>query len=210
MLSGECHRGQAFIHWLVANAAGGGVLGGFFELVAMNVKSGALPHDSASPMWFVLVILGSVAVLYSQQLVLRAGGIPSPFWIVASIAGVLLGGMAGTSMFLFVILAAALSNSDALAIIAIVLSVFTSGAVVGLLQTAGYDRPWRGRLPWVVVNGIVMFPLLFINELAAAPLLGFNPSTYGTILGGIYGLITGGCLVWLLPKTRDEGVAMEW
>lgn len=94
------------------------------------------------------------------------------------------------------------SGSDVLIFLAGIVSVFTGGATLGLVQTALYRRSWAAHLAWMGANGGALFPMLFLTFFieGSIPLGG---STHGTLLGGIYGIVTATCLVWLLPRTPE-------
>ena len=208
MQTGGYHRGQVFVHWVVANAAGGGAVAAMLELIDLGISQLILPNAGGGLLAMVIGFLLLLVVLYAQELILRAGGLPSPSWVVASIGGIFFGGVAAIFMAIMLGAAGIFSGSIVLILLAEIVSVFTGGATLGLVQSTLYRRSWIAHLAWIGANGGVLFPMLFLTFLIDG-LIPVGGPTHGTLLGGLYGIVTATCLVWLLPRTQEAAEANQ-
>lgn len=76
MAIARAHWLTVWIHWVVANAAGGGALAALVELIDLGMSQLILPHGGGGLLTMVMGFLLLLAILYAQELILKAGGLP--------------------------------------------------------------------------------------------------------------------------------------
>lgn len=199
-------RPVVWLNWVVANAAGGGGLAGIVELIQQGTAERLVPYGGAGLLTFVAGLLLVMLLFYVQELILEASGLPATYWGLVSLAGLFLGTAAGTFVAVVIGAIAIFILSEWLLFAAIVGSVFGGGAVCGGIQSAIYWRSWRAQLVWTNVSGLILFPMLFLHEFLQGIYgpVPFSATRHGTLLGGLYGLATGTCLVWLIPRSPSR------
>lgn len=191
-----------WLHWTVAHAAGVGTFVAWAVLYEeLQEKSHAVrQHDAAFSIFGVLGIFLFLASL--EQLMLRSAGWRAPLWAVNSALGFVIGGALGIIVgdigwyirlnypWKFYMFAA----------------MFTWGCVLGGFQFLAVRVGGLQHFVWMVVSGLAMFaagstlflfphyPLMQTGEMIMA----------ATTMGGCYGLITGGALVYLLAREQPR------
>jgi hypothetical protein len=148
-------------------------------------------------------VLGSVFLItYAQQLILARGGLPTPSWVLRCFAGV----CAAACSFLLLsllgsasILMAWLTPGTGLMLLAGIIFAGT-GTTYGVVQTVFLNRTFTQHAAWIIASAVA--PLLMILSVALFEQWNFKgESLFGTVAGAIYGVVTGTCLLLLLPQT---------
>ncbi len=193
-----------WIHGVVANAAGFGVLSGLIVLASEVATWKTIPDEATYGLFFLLELGCLVLLGYTQQRIMQFGGLFAPYWIAASLGGF----VSGYLIALFVggvcfIVLGGLLGWDSAAAIAAFVGIFTFGAGFGGMQTAGFSLSRNQRLIWMIGNGLTPFAMAITVPIVGITLHVQSVPLIGTLIGGTYGLMTATFLLWLLPTTAQ-------
>jgi hypothetical protein len=194
-----------WLHWVVANAAGGGVLGSVAYLFAWYALANKSARGSEIATFLFIEMGLIVLIAYVQQLILCGGGLQVRYWIVGSIGGIVAGIFTGTSLGAFcVLMLEVLLGGGYFRPLPNIVGTLTFGLTVGAVQSRclrkhGWQSGW-----WVLASGLGSITAIFTTGYIGVGTR--NPG--GIVIGiagwGVYGLITATCLVGLLARRPER------
>lgn len=193
---------QLFVHWLVAHMA---AAGGFTALFA------GLDSVVDPPLYLQLLCLGlgllAVLLLFkAQELILRQAHLPAPYWVLQSVGAVLLGGLGGLlaygCLYLINDLVLPFETRLLLSIPILLLVLLAPGMLFGWFQGSGVFPSRREHLAWTFLHGLILLPVIIVAGIIEAIFDIRSSLTIGAVLGLSYGVLTGSCLLWLVPTTE--------
>jgi hypothetical protein len=153
--------------------------------------------------FFVCGALGILLFLAClQQIMLRSAGWRVPLWAVWTGLGLLAGGFLG-------VIVGGIGFNIAVsypwsAFFGILVTTFTWGSVLGILQFIAVQGSSRQQIFWMFASGLAMSAAgATIFLLPGFPFFGLNQLILNaTVLGGCYGSITGAALIYLLAREQ--------
>ncbi len=153
---------------------------------------------------FAFLVCGILGVLLFlaclQQFILRSAGWPVPLWAVCTGLGLLVGWVPGLVVGE---IGVSLRRSYPWAwVLAISGTTITWGCILGLIQFSVVRGGSLAHLVWMFSNGLAMCAAA--STIFLFPRFPFIPLEQmigiAALMGGCYGLITGGTLAWLLAR----------
>jgi hypothetical protein len=195
-----------WLHWILANATGTGIVCGIFVWSGLNFL-----------LAIYTILAGLIVVGAVQQLLLRPLIQYVNYWGIATPAMFLLGLMLFWLPGGFAFLVLFDRNLPYLAIsTAIIICAMTCfGVGFSVLQVPYVSRTWREGLLWVIASALA-FPCGTLFFFVSMSVRFDNYSDFGigtlagTAAGAIYGLITGGALVLILRGRGEYPVKMRY
>lgn len=191
------------LHWAIVHIAAAGAFGGATELLEF-VRDRGWSHQGE---WELLWGLSVLALLWltfqAQSLIVCAAGMPAPHWVGASFGGVAAGFTLGMAVAMFLMVPVFAAGSRLLEQVATSLVLFIAGGIFGGVQSAGYRRTELAHLAWMAACGLTLVLPGVCEDFYGKELRQLGPIVYGSLLGGIFGVVTGACLMCLAPRTRE-------
>ncbi len=188
-----------WLHWVLANATAFSTYVSFLGLIALLVRW--FDPGSEVPLLFCGGVLGISGVGLAQQIVLRDTILKNGGWMFVLYAGLFVGfwfACAGVIPFTFF---DQFFNSHFAEVGGPMWMFFLYGMGLGSVQTAVYSRSYRHHFAWILASGLGVVAVLGSVVLTLSrrrdPDFG-DVLIASTFAGAAYGMITGGCLVWLL------------
>lgn len=195
-----------WLYWTVAHAAGLGSLAAWGVFYDWFQRSSHTVRKNDIPFLFCVALSILLFVACLQQFILRSAGRQAPWWGLCSTLGLLMGGFLGMAV------GDIIRNINPGVTYARIVwpwmfgAMFTCGCVQGAIQCIAIRRSGTQHFAWVIANGLAMFAvgatLLLRVRFRLPPPEG--AILLATILGGCYGVISGGALVALLAQERQR------
>jgi hypothetical protein len=195
--------GFVWLHWVVVNAA---TVGLFAAVISALEKFGAPPASRGlvESLGLLLILPAYCLLVELQKHVLREAGLKFGYWGLATFAGSVIACFPSLIIATIVIQVARLILVSSSEFTGMAAGHFAFGVIVGGLQTTQFQRTSGQYLMWTCASGIAalgMGSVALIEDYVSLRSIG--PTMTVTVLGAIYGAVTGAALVWIL-KQNDE------
>jgi hypothetical protein len=206
------HRRKLFLlHWIATSTSGCGTCLALVDLI-FNLGRAIVPtfiDPGFSIFLFLALQLICVSLICNvQQMILRRAGYPDTPWVMATVVGFV------ATLFSFPLLLVlfgclfsglAFPNKDFVSEQLFALAV---GGTIGFVQSFAFRISRWQQIAYALSCGSAICVVVLVCQLQ---LLSKSSWTeIGMLVGAIYGVLSGGCLAWILPANSEVAAELRY